>query len=179
MKNTKPWSKLKTRIENLWIKDLPMQIHVNRFTEITSHDTWENPRHWIVLDKKILWDFPGPFMETRDHAPSPRGRKINYFEEFASCESDVPNPIEKAPHNNRKYCRTNFSSIISIVLRQYIDRPKDKLFDPFPQDEWELTDILKAADARIGKTKLQEWMKNLDIEHPALKVLNWRFKNMS
>ena len=44
---------------------------------------------------------------------------------------------------------------ISCVIREYIDTPVNELFGKtFEDDKWRLTDILKAADKRLGKNKL-------------------------
>lgn len=41
------------------------------------------------------------------------------------------------------------------MIREYIDTPVNELFDKiFENDKWGLTDILKAADKRLGKNKL-------------------------
>lgn len=46
---------------------------------------------------------------------------------------------------------------ISQLFRTYIDTPVDELFaKTFEEDEWGLTDLLKAADRRIGKRRLAQ-----------------------
>jgi hypothetical protein len=46
-------------------------------------------------------------------------------------------------------------SAISDVIREYIDTPKELLFEKaFENDKWGLTDILKSVDRRIGKRRL-------------------------
>ena len=46
---------------------------------------------------------------------------------------------------------------ITAVLRQYLDTPKDELLSAaFPGDRWGLTEVLLAADRRIGKRRLVE-----------------------
>ena len=50
---------------------------------------------------------------------------------------------------------------IGELIREYIDTPKDELFKKhFDTDEWGLANILKAADKRIGKMRLQILAKN-------------------
>jgi hypothetical protein len=145
------WSSLKRQIEALWVPDLPLAIHCTVYKRITKHWTLDEPRHWIVFDREIIWDCPGPFM-----IPNPeRGRAITYFED-----------IYWGPHG---------SSVIANLLRQYLDRPRDRLFKPFEMDRWELIDILRAADRRLGRETLLTWAKTLDAGHPAHKVLAARF----
>ncbi|MDE6690614.1 MAG: hypothetical protein K2K04_01465 [Clostridia bacterium] len=56
-------------------------------------------------------------------------------------------------------------SDISDLIREYIDTPTDELFDKkFGTDKWKLTEILKAADKRIGKRRLDELALNTDSE---------------
>ena len=50
---------------------------------------------------------------------------------------------------------------IGELIREHIDTPKDELFKKhFDADEWGLANILKAADKRIGKRRLQILAKN-------------------
>ena len=65
------WSKLKTRIEALWDPKLPLAIHCTVYKRVTRHWTLDEPRHWIVLGKEIIWDCPGPFL--KPHAERGRG----------------------------------------------------------------------------------------------------------
>jgi hypothetical protein len=59
-------------------------------------------------------------------------------------------------------------------MRDYLDRPRDRLMEPF-EDPWELAAILRAADRRLGRTCLLDWTRTLDAEHPALEVIAARF----
>jgi hypothetical protein len=52
-------------------------------------------------------------------------------------------------------------SDISELLREYIDTPKETIIEKyFENDKWGLTDILKAADRRIGKRRLTDLKHN-------------------
>lgn len=53
---------------------------------------------------------------------------------------------------------------INYSIREYIDSPLKGLLEKsfLPHDNYGVTDVLKAADRRIGKAKLLEWSK----EHP-------------
>ena len=49
-------------------------------------------------------------------------------------------------------------SDISDVIREYIDTPPSDLPEKrFDRDAWGLTDLLKAADRRLGKEKLTRY----------------------
>lgn len=147
----KPWSKLKSRIEGLFAPGLPLAIHCNAFAKYTNHDSWQEGRHWIVLEKIILWDFPGPAMR------EPPYRNWAFV-----------------PYAYEGYSGPG-GSVVSRILRAYLDRPVADLMAPFPEDRWELVDMLRAADRRIGKERLLTWAKGLDAEHPAHAILRHRF----
>ncbi len=44
-----PWSKLKSRIEPLFDRELPLAIHRNVYLKLTRHWKLDEPRHWVVL----------------------------------------------------------------------------------------------------------------------------------
>lgn len=44
---------------------------------------------------------------------------------------------------------------ISNLIEEYIQRPKEELFEDFPTDKWGIVDILRACDRRVGKKRLQ------------------------
>lgn len=64
---------------------------------------------------------------------------------------------------------------ISETIREYIDSPLDGLLQKeFTKDNFGISNILKAADRRLGKAKLLDWGKNQSPEVQA--ILNFRFK---
>jgi hypothetical protein len=144
-----PWSKLKARVEGLWVPKLGLAIHATRY-DVKHHNGKPEglSRHWLRLGKETIWDFPGQFFEHRGG----RGQ-----------------PVLSWPS------RPNGGEVIGDLLRDYLDRDRDRLFEPFEADGWELTDILRAADRRIGRDKLQAWAEGVDDQHPALAVLKARF----
>lgn len=149
----RPWSKLKARVEGLWAPELKMAIHCNVFRKTCKHFTFDEPRHWIILNGRIIWDFPGPFLR-----PDPvRGAPLQYWEEAYGWSSSLPKP-----------------SVPSFLMRQYLDRPPARLMEPF-DDPWELLDILRAADRRLGREALDEWGNGLEDQHPAKAVLSTRY----
>jgi hypothetical protein len=145
---SRPWSKLKSRVEDLWVPKLGLQIHCTSYDWPDFGSRHHLSRHWITLGKAIIWDFPAPFL--RD--PPARGRRAEGYLGF--------------PNGGR---------VIGELLRDYVDRDRDDLFDPFEDDGWELTDILRAADRRLGRAVLKTWAKTLDDGHPAHAVLAARF----
>lgn len=158
---TRPWSKLKSRIEALFPPQLPLAIYCNVFVRRDRHWHFDEPRHWIMLGRgregRIIWDFPGPFLSTiPDKAPrSTRGPPLDYWELGYGWAGRKP-------------------SEPSALMREYLDRPRERLMEPF-EDPWELAAILRAADRRLGRACLIDWTRTLDAEHPAQVVIAARF----
>jgi hypothetical protein len=159
-RSPKPWSKLKTRVEALFAPGLPLAIHCNVFVKVTKEFTFDEPRHWIMLGHgraaRIIWDFPGPFLRPAPGKPprSKRGPPLDHWESGYGWNGGASAP--------------------SSLMRAYLDRPRDQLMEPF-DDPWELATILRAADRRLGRACLLDWMQKLDPEHPALVVIRARF----
>ncbi|WGM40441.1 hypothetical protein [Caulobacter sp. NIBR1757] len=145
-----PWSKLKSRVEDLWVPKLGLAIHATRYKAQHHNGAPEgHSRHWIRLNKTIIWDFPGQFLPDR--------------------------PSRGAPLYGVNIANPNGGYRIGNLLRDYLDRDRDRLFEPFENDGWELTDILRAADRRVGRERLLAWAETTDEAHPALAVLRARF----
>lgn len=146
---TKPWSKLKSRVEALWDPSLRMAIHCTGYANSAgSGGKSRLSRHWLVLDRANIWDFPGPFIAGQVQGPLVPGADAHW---------------------------PNGGSIVSNLLHQYAERPIASLFEPFPEDGWGLTDLLRAADRRLGRERLLAWARSLDAESPAHRVLAARF----
>ncbi len=147
----KPWSKLQKELYNLILRDINLQIHCTVYSFSTKFDTFESPRYWITLAKEIIWDFPSQFLKWK--------------------HPDVPKPL--------KYLDETFfhnhGSIVSNLFRQYIDTPRDELMSKrFEEDYWELINILRAADRRIGKRRLMTFRQGIPSGCAAEKVLKRR-----
>ena len=149
------WSKLKSRVEDLWSPALPLAIHANVWVKRTRHFTFDEPRHWIILDRRIIWDFPAPYMRPNP----PRGKRIETWEEAYGWS-----------HGDGE------SSTAAILLRQYLDRERERLFDALDHDHWDLGDILRAADRRIGRERLAAWSAGFDCQSPARMVVERRLE---
>ena len=149
-KKIKPWSKLQKQIYNLITKEITFQMHCTVYSFTDKHHTYESPRHWITLDKEIIWDFPSNFLKwNHPEVPKP----ISYMEEMY---------WEK-------------ESAVSTLLRQYIDTPKGELLTrKFENDYWGLIDILRVADRRIGKKQLIKMKNKVTNNDAAMKVLSKR-----
>ena len=155
----RPWSKLGRDIRALFAPNLPLQIHCS-VLPLKSKEAMGStrfPRYWITLGKETIFDYPSDFLELIDHEASDYEKKW-YGLEFV----DVWNSYPYEKHN---------VSEISCLIRDYINRPKEALMEPFENDRWGLTDILRAADRRIGKQRLEE----METDNPgAKKIISMR-----
>ena len=96
------------------------------------------PRYFITLADEIIFDYPKDFVL-----------------KSGGVKSLAQGALAKI------YPYGNDISDIGELIREYIDTPKDELFKKhFDADEWGLANILKAADKRIGKRRLQILAKN-------------------
>jgi len=121
---SKRWSKLQKELYLLFVSKLNLQLHCCVYRMKSQYGLTDLPRYYFTLDGGIIWDYPKDFI--------------------------LISSTEK-----RTYPHQNSMSDISILIREYINTPKLTLFDAsFNHDKWDLIDLLKAADKRIGKTRL-------------------------
>ena len=147
----KPWSKLQREIYKLLLQELGLQIHCRAYRMDSQHGSTDLPRYWINLDKEIIWDYPKDFGSIC---------KKGLWDEDWECYVPYPYYTE--------------ISAISNLLREYINTPRPLLFAKhFADDIWGLTDILKAADRRLGWEKLCT-LQDTTQNGAVLKVLNKR-----
>ncbi len=132
---SKPWSKLQKEFYLIRAEGIDLQLQCRAYRMGSSMGNTNIPRYWITLGKEIIWDYPKDFIEVSH--PSRSNPKWYPY------ETDVPD--------------------ISVLIREYIDTPKsDILSKKFENDHWELIDILRAADRRIGNRRLPELKKKAE-----------------
>lgn len=128
------WSKLQKELYKIVDSRLDFQIHCVVYRMKSQRGSTDLPRYFITLGKDIIFDYP---------------------KQFAEQEAEKLYP----------YPYTADVSDISDLIREYMDTPTDELLDKnFETDKWRLTEILKAADKRIGKRRLDELALNTDSE---------------
>jgi hypothetical protein len=82
---------------------------------------------------------------------------------------------QRASEKRDEERRDETASEVTAVLREYLDTPKDELFEKrFEGDRWELTNVLKAADRRIGKRRLGGFLERFGPLHPACRIASRR-----
>ena len=143
----KRWSKLKKLIEDLFVPSLPLRIHCTDIrTNVENEGTFAESLgvFYIRLGKEIIWNFPSQFVDEQTRYPD-GGNSYSYSVRD-----------------------------LNELLRDYLDSAKaDVLMKDFSLDHYGLTNILKAADRRIGLKRLQKHFK--DSQHDCvMKVLSCR-----
>ena len=129
----KRWSKLRKQVEGIFVEKLPLYIQC---TEIRT--TWNNDGSLVEvlgvftvrLEKEELWNFPKQF--------------IDYWTTYPDGENQYSYGVND----------------INYILRDYLDTPKELLLEKeFDRDYFGITNILKAADRRIGLKKVMNHFK--------------------
>lgn len=112
------------------------------------------PRYWISLKDEIIFDYPKQFIR--------KGEDGNFIENLKGERAECPYITD--------------ISKISDLIREYIDTPKEEIFSKqFENDAWGLADIIKAADRRIGKSRLEQLKSATDSE-AVKKIIDCRLK---
>lgn len=134
----KRWSKLKKLIEDLFAPGLPLQIHC---TAIRTTPDNEGSLAEVLgvfkvcLAKNVIWNFP---------------------RQFVNEETVYPDGGNQYSFGVRD---------LNELLRDYLDTPKNALLKKeFSRDFFGLTNILKAADRRLGLERLELHFKDCEQE---------------
>ena len=121
----KRWSKLQQRLYSLMDQYINFQIHCSLY-EMNSNNGYHTQK------------LPRYFITI--------GNEIVF---------DYPREFDTSKlYGYNSYPWDRELSQISNIVDEYIQRPKDKIFDPFYNDRWGITDILRACDRRVGVRRL-------------------------
>ena len=119
-------------------ESIDFKLHCTVYRMQSRRGSTDLPRYFITLAGEIIFDYPKDFALKDGRIKSLAGGVL---------EKIYP------------YC--NDISDIGELIREYIDTPKEELFAKhFDEGGWGLANILKAADKRIGKRRLQILAKN-------------------
>ena len=134
---SKRWSKLKKEIESLFVDGLPLSVHCTdmyRAVDSRKYNSGEGyslqtlGNYRVVLGKQELWELPKDFI-TRNPESWPKDGPWSYS-----------------------------AKDINIVVRDYIDTPKNELLiKEFDNDIYGITRLFLAADRRISLSKLKDY----------------------
>ena len=147
----KRWSSLQREIYKLTDESIGFQIHLSKYRMNSQYGSTDLPRYWITLGDEIIFDYPKQFVCESGGIRNLRG-DVSYY----PYQTDI--------------------SDISALLREYIDTPKDEVFSKhFDNDCWGLINIIKAADRRTGKRRLEALSKKTK-NKAAHKIIEMRLK---
>ena len=140
------WSKLQRRLDEVLAPEADLQIHCAVYPMHSVYGRTGLPRYWITVGDEIIWDYPRQFQD-------------NLL------------PGRRPPHH---YPYGTDVGEISNLIEEYLDTPRDELFDKrFEDDHWGLVNILRAADRRFGARRLPALRRKLG-SAAARKVLDQR-----
>lgn len=135
----KRWSKLKKQLYELVNESIYFKLHCMIYQMQSRRGSTDLPRYFIMLAGKIIFWLPEGFRAKKRWRKKPsRGGALTKIYPYGNDISDI-----------------------GELIREYIETPKEELFAKhFGADEWGLANILKAADKRIDKRRLQILAKN-------------------
>lgn len=123
----KRWSKLQTRLYNLMEPSLNFQIHYALYT-MHNKKTWHGN------------ELPRCFITV--------GKEIVF---------DYPKEHDTtAIYGRNSYPWDGEITRITNLIEEYIQCPDDELMKTFEKDSWNLADVLRACDRRMGKRRLSD-----------------------
>ena len=119
-------------------ESIDFKLHCTVYRMQSRCGSTDLPRYFITLAGEIIFDYPKDFVLKSGGVKSLAGGALAKIYPYGNDISDI-----------------------GELIREYIDTPKEELFKKhFDADEWGLANILKAADKRIGKRRLQILAKN-------------------
>lgn len=148
----KRWSSLQRELYKIIDERIKFQIHLSKYRMDSQYGSTGLPRYWITFGDEIIFDYPKQFADAA--ANGNFVKNLSGKKKYFPYETDI--------------------SDISDLIREYIDTPKDIVFQKhFENDNWGLVNIFKAADKRIGKRRL-ELLKRKTNNKAAMKIINYR-----
>jgi hypothetical protein len=146
------FSKLKKRIESLFAPGLDLKVYCTVYQRPCYYGgTSDLPRFWIALNKEIIFDWLKDFKDI-----------------------DIPEPAYYGGFRPVYYEDITF---ITDMIQEYIETPVNKLFDyVLCKDYYGLSEILKAADRRIGQKRLL-LLRDRTKNEAAKKIIDARLAN--
>lgn len=148
----KRWSSLQRELYKIIDEKIDFQIHLSKYRMNSRYGSTDLPRYWITLNKEIIFDYPKQFVDNNNSGNTIRN--LNGEIAYYPYQTDIPD--------------------ISNLIREYIDTPQGEVFTKhFENDYWGLINILKSADKRIGRKRL-ELLKRRTKNKAAQKIIEQR-----
>ena len=134
----KRWSKLQKQLYELVDESIDFKLHCTVCRMQSRRGSTDLPRYFITLAGEIIFDYLKDFVLKSGGVKSLAGGALTKIYPYGNDIGDI-----------------------GELIREYIDTPKEELFAKhFDEGGWGLANILKAADKRIGKRRLQILAKN-------------------
>lgn len=151
-KHLKRWSKLQRELYLIIDPKIHFQLHCSIYRMQSQRGSTDLPRYWITLGKEIIFDYPKQFVNSN-------GMIVNLSVEGNSMAY---------PYDCQDICN------ISNFIRVYIDTPVNEIMTKhFDEDYWGLANILRAADRRVGLSRLVT-LQNQNVPIAVQKVIDAR-----
>lgn len=155
------WSKLQKELYLIIDPKINFQMHCAIY-RIGQYGN-SVPRFWITLEKEIIFDYPKQFVMSN---------QVMTYHVSDNDYRDVCYPYEGIYH-------IAGISDISDLIREYIDTPTSEILTKhFENDYWNLVDIFRAADRRIGQRRLK-LLQNTTKSSVVQKILAIRIKSIN
>lgn len=156
----KRWSSLQRELYQIIDERIGFQIHCSKYRMKSRYGSTDLSRYWITIKvngkSEIIFDYPKQFVDNSGSAA------------WGNCVKNL---------KGKKHCYP-YTTDISELIREYIDTPKEFIVSKhFENDCWGLANILKAADKRIGKRRLDLLRRKTD-NKAALKIINCRLESV-
>lgn len=143
---SKRWSKLQSRLYNLMDPSVGFQIHCAIY-EMNSNDG----HHGCKLPRYF----------------ATIGKEIVF---------DYPGEFDTSHgYEHTVYPWITDMGNISDIIEEYMQTSEEKLMEPFDDDRWGITEILRVCDRRMGKRRLLELSKR-DNSDTVQKILTQRLE---
>lgn len=112
---------------------------------------------WSQL-RGLLTELFDPELELQVHCTVHRGEEVSIGRYWFILDGKTIWEIPRRVAPDIAAGRPNtVATEITALFREYLDTPREQLLTrPFEGDQWGVTEILKAADRRIGKRRLRE-----------------------
>ncbi|MBP7496219.1 MAG: hypothetical protein KA792_00960 [Bacteroidales bacterium] len=169
------WSKLKAKIEALFVPNLGLNIYCNAYPIRGQWGTNNSvPRFYFKLGKEIIWDFPKDYKSKLKNIDFYQWTYYITFSENIANYINTPvnkilslTPIIKDALDD--VCFTMNNNDLSIAPLN-----KSNVADTVAMAQYDLIKILFAADRRLGLNKLNEFFLQTDMNNAIKIILNKR-----
>ncbi|MBW7571942.1 SF0329 family protein [Caproiciproducens faecalis] len=132
---SRPWSKLQKEIDSILDQNIDLQFHCTVYRKKGGWNSGMNmfPKYWFVLNREIIWNYPDDFTDILNHDTG-NDEPFSIYPDYGNTKTNIPH-----------------------LICEYLNTPRNELLTKnFQYDIWGLTNLLLAADRRIGKRRFRQ-----------------------